>query len=166
MSKDKKNVISVWVEDKAGVLWHVSQLFAEQNCNIDSLTVGATEKPGISRMTIIVGGDEVSVDKVIASLNRLTNLIKVRKIDNDESVLMELALIMVDAPDERKTDIINMVNVFRAHIVDVAANSLTVSVSGSQIKIEAMLDLFKQFGILEIVRTGPIAIDRGKRVSG
>lgn len=166
MSKEKKTIISVWVEDKAGVLWHVSQLFGEQNCNIESLTVGGTEKPGISRMTIIINGEEHSVDKVIASLNKITNLIKVRRIDNDESVLMEMALIMVDAPDEKKTDIINMVNVFRARIVDVAANSMTVSISGSHTKIEAIIDLFRPFGILEIVRTGPVAIDRGKRVSG
>jgi acetolactate synthase-1/3 small subunit len=166
MSKENKIVISVWVEDKAGVLWHVSQLFGEQNCNIESLTVGGTEKPGVSRMTIIVNGEDHSVDKVIASLNRITNLIKVRRIDNEESVLMELALIMVDAPDEKKTDIINMVNVFRARIVDVAANSMTVAISGNQAKIQAMIDLFRPFGILEIVRTGPIAIDRGKRVSG
>lgn len=165
MASDKKVVFSVWVEDKAGVLWHVSQLFAEQNCNIESLTVGGTEKPGIARMTIIVNGEDQSVGKVVANLNRLSNLIKVRRIDNEESVLMELALIMVDAPDEKKTDIINMVNVFRARIVDVAANSMTVAVSGSPVKIQAMIDLFRQFGILEIVRTGPVAINRGKRLS-
>ena len=166
MSKNKKTIISVWVEDKTGVLWHVSQLFGEQNCNIESLTVGGTEKPGVSRMTIIVNDEENNLDKVIANLNRITNLIRVRIIDNDESVLMELALIMVDAPDEKKTDIINMVNVFRARIVDVAANSMTVAVTGSQDKIQAMIDLFRPFGILEIVRTGPVAIDRGKRVTG
>lgn len=163
MAKVKKNIISVWVEDKAGVLWHVTQLFGEQNCNIESLAVGATEKPGIARMTIIVAGDDDSVDTVLNRLNRITSLIKIKRIDNDESVLMELALIMVDAPDDKKTDIINIVNVFRARIVDVASSSMTVAISGSPVKIQALMDLLRPFGILEIVRTGTIAIDRGNR---
>jgi acetolactate synthase I/III small subunit len=164
MAKAKKTVISVWVEDKAGVLWHVSQLFGEQDCNISSLTVGSTEKPGISRMTIIVEGEPHMVKPVLSKLNRLPSLVKVRIIDDEESVLMELGLIMVDAPDDKKTDIINIVNVFRARIVDVAVNSMTVAVSGAPAKIQALVDLLRPFGILEIVRTGAIAIDRGKRV--
>jgi acetolactate synthase I/III small subunit len=163
MSKDKKTIMSVWVEDKAGVLWHVSQLFGEQDCNIQSLTVGGTEKPGVSRMTIIVGGESQQVKEVMKKLNRLTSLIKVKVIDDDESVVMELGLIMADAPDDKKTDIINIVNVFRARIVDVAINSMTIAVSGSPDKIQALIDLVRPFGIQEIVRTGAIAIDRGKR---
>lgn len=163
MSKDEKTILSVWVEDKPGVLWHVSQLFGEQNCNIASLTVGSTEKTGVARMTIIVSGADQAVDTVIASLNRLTNLVKVKRIDNDDSVLMELALIMVNAPDEKKTDIINIVNVFRARIVDVACSSMSIAVSGNPVKIQALIDLLRPFGVLEIVRTGTIAIDRGRK---
>jgi acetolactate synthase I/III small subunit len=163
MAKDKKTIISVWVEDKAGVLWHVSQLFGEQDCNIESLTVGGTEKPGVSRMTILVGGESQQVREVIKKLNRLSSLIKVKIIDDEESVLIELGLIMVYAPDDKKTDIINIVNVFRARIVDVAINSMTIAVSGSPIKIQALVDLLHPFGIQEIVKTGVIAIDRGKR---
>ncbi|HBP37817.1 MAG TPA: acetolactate synthase small subunit [Clostridiales bacterium] len=163
MAKDKKTILSVWVEDKAGVLWHVSQLFGEHNCNIASLTVGGTEKPGVSRMTIIVNGEEQSVDTVIAKLNRITSLIKIKRIDDEESVLMELGLIMVDAPDDRKTDIINIVNVFRARIVDVAGCSMTIAITGNPVKIQALIDLLRPFGILEIVRTGAVAIDRGKK---
>jgi acetolactate synthase I/III small subunit len=163
MAKEKKTILSVWVEDKVGVLWHVSQLFSEQGCNIESLTVGSTEKPGIARMTIIVGDPEQSLKAVMASLNRLSSLIKVKIISDDESLVMELGLIMVDAPDDRKTDIINIVNVFRARIVDVASTSMTIAVSGTPDKIQALVDLLRQFGILEIVRTGAIAIDRGKR---
>jgi acetolactate synthase-1/3 small subunit len=165
MTKIKKTIISVWVEDKAGVLWHVSQLFGEQDCNIESLTVGGTEKAGVSRMTIIVGGESQQVRDVMKKLNRLTSLIKVKIIDDDESVLMELGLIMVDAPDDKKTDIINIINVFRARVVDVAINSMTVAVSGTPAKIQALIDLLRPFGILEIVRTGTIAIDRGKRTT-
>lgn len=163
MVKEKKVILSVWVEDKAGVLWHVSQLFGEQGCNIDSLTVGSTEKPGIARMTIIVNDAGQSLKSVMASLNRLSSLIKLKIIDDEESVVMELSLITVEAPDDRKTDIINIVNVFRARIVDVASTSMTVAVSGSPVKIQALVDLLRQFGILEIVRTGAIAIDRGRR---
>ena len=163
MTKRNKNILSVWVEDKAGVLWHVTQLFGEENCNIESLAVGSTERPGISRMTIIVDGDDRSVDVVLTRLNRITSLVKVKRIDDDESVLMELGLFMVDAPDEKKTDIINIVNVFRARIVDVASNSMTVAISGGPTKLQALIDLLRPFGILEIVRTGPIAIDRGNR---
>jgi len=166
MTKEKKTILSVWVEDKTGVLWHISQLFGEENCNIESLTAGKTEKPGMARMTIIVNGTDDAVDAVITKLNMNTNLIKVRRIDPEESVLMELSLIMVNAPDEKKTDIINIVNVFRARIVDVAVNSMTVAVSGNPVKIQALIDLLQPFGILEIVRTGTIAIDRGKHVSG
>jgi acetolactate synthase I/III small subunit len=165
MSKEKKTILSVWVEDKAGVLWHVSQLFGEENCNIASLTAGGTEKPGVSRMTIIVNGEDQAIDAVICRLNRITSLIKIKRIDDEDSVLMELGLIMVDAPDDKKTDIINIVNVFRARIVDVASSSMTVAVSGSPVKIQALVDLLRPFGILEIVRTGAIAIDRGKKPS-
>ena len=163
MSKAKKTIMSVWVEDKTGVLWHVTQLFGEENCNIESLSVGSTEKPGVARMTIIVNGEDEAVKLVMSRLNRITSLIKVKKIDDDESVLMELGLIMVDAPDDKKTDIINIVNVFRARIVDVASTSLTVAISGGPAKLQALIDLLRPFGILEIVRTGTIAIDRGKR---
>jgi acetolactate synthase I/III small subunit len=163
MAKEKKTIIAAWVEDKAGVLWHVSQVFGEQDCNIESLTVGQTEKPGVSRMTIVVNGETQAVKSVLARLNRMTSLIKVKIIDHEESVLMEVGLIMVEAPDEKKTDIINMVNVFRARIVDVAVNSMTIAVSGTPDKIQALVDLLRPLGILEIVRTGLIAIDRGKR---
>lgn len=165
MSKNRKTILSVWVEDRAGVLWHVTQLFGEANCNIESLAVGSTEKPGVARMTILVDGDSEAVDSVISRLNRITDLVKIKRIDNDESVLMELCLIMVDAPDDKKTDLINLVNVFRARIVDVATNTMTIAVAGSPDKIQALIDLLNPFGILEIVRTGTIAMDRGKRTA-
>ena len=163
MSKLKKIILSVWVEDKAGVLSNVTELFGTQGCNIESLTVGTTEKTGVSRITVVVAGDQTNVNTVISQLHRLTSLIKVKLIDDEESVLMELALIKVDAPDDRKTDIINIVNVFRARIVDVAATSMTVAIAGSPVKILALQDLLAPFGILELVRTGTIAIDRGRR---
>ena len=103
--KEKKIILSVWVEDKAGVLGKVTQLFGEQNCNIESLAVGQTEKNKISRMTIIVAGDQQDVSSVLAKLNRITSLIQVKQVDQEESVQMELGLIQVDAPDEKRTDL-------------------------------------------------------------
>ncbi len=165
MSKKQKTILSVWVEDTPGVLWRVTELFGSQNFNIESLTVGATEKPGVARLTIILGSEEKALRHLVSDLNRITNLVQVKTVDPDESVQMELALLMVDAPDEKKTDIINIVNVFRARIVDVATNSMTVAVSGSPDKVQALHDLLHPFGILEAVRTGIVAIDRGVRGS-
>ena len=163
MSKSIRKILSVWVEDKPGVLWHVTELFGEENCNIESLAVGLTEKPGVARITIVVAGDHTAVDKVITRLNRITNLVQVKLINEHETLLMELCLLRVDAPDERKTDLINLVNVFRGKIIDVASESMTIAVSGSPDKIQAMSELLRSFGILEIVRTGTIAMERGKR---
>jgi len=163
MSKIKKTILSVWVEDKPGVLWHVTELFGEENCNIESLAVGSTEKPGVARMTIIVAAEHEAIEKVITRLNRVTNLVKIKRINDAETVLLELCLIMVDAPDERKTDLINLVNVFRGKIIDVASESMTIAVTGSPDKIQAMTELLRSFGILEIVRTGAIAMERGNR---
>lgn len=160
----EKIIISVWVEDRAGVLGHVTQLFGEQNCNIESLAVGQTEKAGISRMTIIIDGSRQDAAAVMSRLNRITNLIQVKQIDQYESVQMELALIQADAPEEKRTDLINLINVFRARIVDVASQSMTIAIAGNSIKIDALIDLLRPFGINEIVRTGTVALDRGRKL--
>lgn len=160
----EKIIISVWVEDRAGVLGHVTQLFGEQNCNIESLAVGQTEKAGISRMTIIIDGSRKDAAAVMSRLNRITNLIQVKQIDQYESVQMELALIQADAPEEKRTDLINLINVFRARIVDVASQSMTIAIAGNSIKIDALIDLLRPFGINEIVRTGTVALDRGRKL--
>jgi acetolactate synthase-1/3 small subunit len=165
MSNQKeKFILSVWVEDKAGVLGHVTQLFGERNCNIESLAVGQTEKSGISRMTIILDGSQKDASAVISQLNRITSLIQIKQINLDESVQMELAMIQVDAPDEKRTDLINLVNVFRARIVDVATHTMTIAIAGNIVKIDALIDLLRSFGVGEIVRTGTIAMDRGRKL--
>lgn len=160
----EKIIISVWVEDRAGVLGHVTQLFGEQNCNIESLAVGQTEKAGISRMTIIIDGSRQDAAAVMTRLNRITSLIQVKQIDQYESVQMELALIQADAPEEKRTDLINLINVFRARIVDVASQSMTIAIAGNSIKIDALIDLLRPYGINEIVRTGTVALDRGRKL--
>lgn len=159
----KKNIISVWVENQAGVLSQVTALFGETGFNIDSLAVGVTERTDVSRITIVTEGNEGMLESIISKLNQITNLIKVKNINEGESVLRELALIMVEAPEVRRSDIINIVEIFRAQIVDVGYNTMTVEVSGDKDKVQAIEDLLHPFGIREIVRTGTIAIDRGTR---
>lgn len=159
----KKQVLSIWVENQAGVLSRVAALFGEMGFNIDSLAVGTTERSDVSRMTIVVDGNDEMVDSIISKLNQITNLIKVKKITDGESVLRELALIMVEAPEAKRSDIINIVEIFRAQIIDVGYCTMTVEISGDKDKVQAIEDLLHPFGIREIVRTGTIAIDRGSR---
>lgn len=159
----KKNIISVWVENQAGVLSSITALFGETGFNIESLAVGITERGDVSRITIVTEGNEEMIEAIISKLNQITSLIKVKKITEGEAVLRELALIMVEAPETRRSDIINIVEIFRAQIVDVGYSTMTVEVSGDSDKIQALEDLLHPFGIREIVRTGTIAIDRGVR---
>ncbi|MCX7923078.1 MAG: acetolactate synthase small subunit [Clostridia bacterium] len=159
----KKHILSVWVENHAGVLSQVSGLFGEMGFNIDSLAVGVTERFDITRMTIVADGTEEMMDAIISKLHQITNLVKVKKITEGEAVLRELALIMVDAPEARRSDIIHIVEIFRAQIVDVGYCTMTIEMSGETDKIQALEDLLHPFGIREIVRTGTIAIDRGIR---
>jgi acetolactate synthase-1/3 small subunit len=158
-----KHAISVLVENHAGVLSRVSGLFSRRGFNIDSLAVGVTENPDISRMTIIVDGDDYVVEQVTKQLNKLIDVIKIKQLDSSESVRRELALIKVAASTSTRSEIIQIVEIFRANIVDVSKSTLTVEISGGTDKVAALEDMLKQFGIKEIVRTGTIAIERGNR---
>ena len=159
----QKHIISIWVENQTGVLSRIAGLFSEMGSNIDSLAVGVTEKTDVSRMTLVANGSDELVDSILSNLNKITSLIKIKKISEKESVLRELALIMVEAQEAKRSDIINIVEIFRAQIVDVGFGTMTVEVCGDAEKIQAIEDLLHPFGIREIVRTGTIAIDRGNR---
>jgi acetolactate synthase-1/3 small subunit len=158
-----KYTLSVLVENRSGVLSRVAGLFSRRGFNIDSLAVGVTENPEVSRMTIVVNGDEYTVEQVSKQLNKLIDVIKIRALDNSDSVSRELALIKVNATASTRSEIIQIVEIFRAKIVDVSKNTLTVEISGATDKVEALEDMLKQFGIKEIVRTGTIAIERGNK---
>jgi acetolactate synthase-1/3 small subunit len=158
-----KHAISVLVENHAGVLSRVSGLFSRRGFNIDSLAVGVTENPNVSRMTIIVDGDDYVVDQVSKQLNKLIDVIKIKQLDSTESIRRELALIKVAATTSTRSEIIQIVGIFRANIVDVSKSTLTVEISGGIEKVAALEDMLKQFGIKEIVRTGTIAIERGNK---
>ena len=158
-----KHTLSVLVENRSGVLSRVAGLFSRRGFNIDSLAVGVTENPEVSRMTIVVDGDEYTVEQVSKQLNKLIDVIKIRALENSDSVSRELALIKVNATTATRSEIIQIVEIFRAKIVDVSKNTLTVEISGATDKVAALEDMLKQFGIKEIVRTGTIAIERGNK---
>jgi acetolactate synthase-1/3 small subunit len=158
-----KHTLSVLVENHAGVLSRVAGLFSRRGFNIDSLAVGITEDPEVSRITIVVNGDDHTVEQVSKQLNKLIDVIKVKKLDWSESVSRELALIKVEATAATRSEIMQIVEVFRANIVDISKNTLTIEASGSLDKVTALEDMLRQFGIKEIVRTGTIAIERGNK---
>ncbi|AUS98297.1 acetolactate synthase small subunit [Clostridium thermosuccinogenes] len=158
-----KHTLSVLVENHAGVLNRVAGLFSRRGFNIDSLAVGVTEDPEVSRITIVVNGDEYIVEQVCKQLNKLIDVIKIKRLDEHESVSRELALIKVGANASTRSEIVQLVEIFRAKIVDVSKSTLTIEISGDNEKVSAMEDMLKPFGIKEIVRTGAIAIERGNK---
>lgn len=157
-----KHILAVLVENNPGVLTKVSGLFSRRGFNIESLAVGITENPKVSRMTIVVNGDAYIVDQVTKQLNKLINVIKVAYIGQD-SVSRELALIKVNTLPDTRNQIIEIVNIFRGKIVDIDKDSLTIEITGDEVKISGFLDLIRDFGIKEMVRTGTIAIERGAK---
>lgn len=158
-----KHALSVLVENHPGVLSRVAGLFSRRGFNIDSLAVGVTENKDISRMTIIVDGDDYTVEQVSKQLNKLIDIIKIKQLDKGDSVSRELALIKVTATASTRAEIIQIVEIFRANIVDVSKNTLTIEISGGTDKVAALEDMVRGFGIKEIVRTGTIAIERGNK---
>ncbi len=161
-----KHTIALIVENKPGVLVRIAGLFSRRGFNIDSLTVGATDKPDRARMTITVDGDEVVLELVTKQLNKLINVIRVSELAPEESVERELAVIKVAARKEDRSEIMQIVSVFRAKIIDVSPRSMIVEVTGSEDKVEAMVRLLRQFGIKEMARTGKVSMVRGSRVVG
>lgn len=159
-----KHTLSVLVENHPGVLSRVAGLFSRRGFNIDSLAVGVTENPEVSRITIVVDGDDYTVEQVSKQLNKLIDVIKIKQLDGQDSVSRELALIKVNAAPSNRTEIIQLVEIFRAKIVDVSKSTLTIEISGTGEKISALEEMLKQFGIKEIVRTGTIAIERGSKL--
>jgi acetolactate synthase-1/3 small subunit len=153
------------VQDEPGVLTRVAGLFRRRGFNIESLSVGHCEQPGLSRMTIVVKGDDAEVDQVTRQLDKLINVVNVTDITRRDMVARELALIKVAALAEDRSEIMQIVDIYRAKIVDVATESLTVEVTGGEDKIESLLRLLLPFGITEMARTGRTALTRGSKSS-
>jgi acetolactate synthase-1/3 small subunit len=165
-SVSKTRTLSVLVENKFGVLARVATLFAARGFNIDSLAVGQTEDPAVSRMTIVASGSEAVLEQVEKQLNKLIDVIKVNNFDTEPHLERDLALIKVKAEKSNRSEIFQIVDIFRAKIVDVAADSLIIEMTGDEEKIAALQTLLRPFGIKEMVRTGIIAMARGKRAAG
>lgn len=158
----KKRVLSVLVENHSGVLSRVSGLFSRRGYNIHSLSVGETQDKNISRMTIVAEADESTLEQIKKQLNKLVDVIKIIELHEEHAVYRELALIKIEANKETRAEIVEIANIFRAHIVDVANNSVVIEATGDQSKIEALSEMLVPYGIKEVVRTGLTALERGE----
>ncbi|MFL6054340.1 MAG: acetolactate synthase small subunit [Actinoallomurus sp.] len=158
-----RHTLSVLVENKPGILARVAALFSRRGFNIDSLAVGTTEHPDISRMTIVVNVEELPLEQVTKQLNKLVNVIKIVELDQSASVQRELVLIKVRADAEIRSQVLETVQLFRAKVIDVATDAVTIEATGSRDKLEALIRVLEPFGIKELVQSGMVAIGRGAR---
>jgi len=158
-----RHTLSVLVEDQPGVLARISALFSRRGFNIDSLAVGPTEMVGVSRMTIVVNVEELPLEQVTKQLNKLVNVLKIVELDPDSAVQRELLLVKVRADMENRSHVLETVQLFRAKVVDVATDTVTVEATGSRDKLEALLRVLEPFGIKELVQSGMAAVGRGPR---
>ncbi|MCE8422408.1 MAG: acetolactate synthase small subunit [Candidatus Methanoperedens sp.] len=158
-----KHTLAILVENKPGVLTRVAGLFSRRGFNIESLAVGVTENADTSRITIVVSGDDHILEQVEKQLNKLIDVIRVSDLPVEESVNRELALIKVGVDSATRAEVMQIVDIFRAKIVDVGIKSLIIEVTGDESKINAIDQLLRQFGIKELVRTGRIAMNRGAK---
>jgi len=156
-----RRMLVVLMEDKPGVLSHVSNLFRRRNFNIESLTVGHTETPGISRMTVVVLANDAMLEQINKQLHKLINVTKISNLEDHEAVVRELALIKLHAAPSARGEIKQLVDIFRAQIIDVAADSMTVEITGTEDKVDSLIEMLRPFGIKELTRTGRVAMVRG-----
>lgn len=157
----RKHVLSILVENRPGVLARVAGLFSRRGFNIDTLAVGPTEDPAVSRITLTLDGAVHPIDQVTKQLHKLINVLKIRDMEPDDSVAREMALFKVSAAVENRAEIVQFAEIFRAKIVDVSRRALIVEVTGSHDKIEAFESMLRPHGLLEMVRTGEVALSRG-----
>jgi acetolactate synthase I/III small subunit len=159
------NTFVVHVENKPGVLTRVASLFRRRGYNIDSLTVGRTEKPEVSRMTISLEADNDQARRIEANLYNLINVILVENITAEPAIVRDLAMIKVAAPSNARSHVLELASVFRARVIDVAPESLTIEITGTEDKIDGLVEVLRPFGVQEMVRTGIVAMRRGTRTT-
>jgi len=155
-----RHTISVLVENKFGVLTRVAGLFSGRGYNIDTLNVGPTHDPSVSRMTIVTRGDDATLEQIVKQLNKLVDVLKVQDFREGEYVDRELVLVRVTVDSKTRAEVMQITDIFRAKIVDVQAKTLTIEATGDESKIEKFLELMSTFGIVELTRTGKIALPR------
>lgn len=156
-----KYILSVLVENHSGVLSKISGLFTRRGYNIDSLTVSITEDPSISRMTIVLRGDAQITEQIVKQLNKLIDVIKILELNHEKSVSRELALIKITADQNKRSQVTEMVNIFRCNIIDMDTKSMIIEITGDEEKVSAFIELMKPYGVKEIVRTGLAVLQRG-----
>lgn len=156
-----KRTISILVENHAGVLSRISGLFSRRGFNIDSLAVGVTDDPSISRITIVANGNEYTLEQLEKQLNKLIEVIKVKTLDNDELLARELMLVKISAPPEKRSEIMTIVDIMGAKIIDLSLTTMTLEASNTYSHLARFEELIKPYGIIEMVRTGTIAIQKG-----
>ncbi len=159
----RKHTIAVLVENRFGVLSRVAGLFSARGYNIESLSVGETLDPSVSRMTLVVRGDEFVIEQVVKQLHKLIDVIKVSDLTEDSHVERELVLLRVNAEPQHRAEILRTADIFRAKVVDVTSTTFTLEVTGDEQKIDALVELLRPVGIQELVRTGKVAIARGSK---
>lgn len=157
-------ILSVLVENQAGVLARVANLFARRGFNIESLAVGTTQNPEISRITVSISADDEQTTQIVKQLHKLPVVLKVKRLEPDAHFTRELVFIKVVCDSVTRTSVMQIVDIFRGHIVDVSSSTATIEISGNEEKIQALSELLAPYGILEMVRTGLIAVERGQRV--
>jgi acetolactate synthase-1/3 small subunit len=158
------HVLVAYTDDEPGVLTRVASLFRRRGFNIHSLTVGPTERPGVSRMTIVVDADEALARRAVEHMRKLVNVLEVQQLDHQRKVIRDLALVRVKAGPEIRSSVLELVQVFRATVVDIAEDSLVIECTGNLEKIEALVEMLRPYGVLEVGRTGAVAMARGTRV--
>jgi acetolactate synthase-1/3 small subunit len=162
MELGMRHVLSALVQNQPGVLAHVSGMLASRGFNIDSLAVGETEEPQLSRMTFVVHGDDNVLDQVRKQLDKIVSIVRVDDISSENYVERDLMLIKVVAPPEKRTEIALLVEMFRGRVVDISQDNIMIEISGQEQKIEKFIDLMRPYGIIELARTGRIALVRGR----
>lgn len=160
----KQHVVSALVENRAGTLSRVSGLFSRRGFNIDSLAVGETEDKLVSRMTIAVTGDEAVLEQIIKQLGKLVDVISVRELEADSCVRREIMLVKIKADEKNRPAVIEIAGIFRSRIIDVSPKTITIEATGDIEKLDGLLLILKPYGILELARTGLVALERGSRV--
>jgi acetolactate synthase I/III small subunit len=155
-----RHTISVLVENKFGVLTRVAGLFSGRGYNIDTLNVGPTQDPTTSRMTIVTRGDDATVEQIVKQLNKLVNVIKVQDFGVEEYIDRELVLVKVAVDSKSRAEVMQITDIFRAKIVDLQAKSLTIEITGNENKVEKLIELMRPFGVLDLTRTGKVALPR------
>lgn len=160
----KRHVVAALVENRSGTLSRVSGLFSRRGYNIDGLTVGVTDDPAVSRMTIAVSGDDSVLDQIVKQLAKLVDVISVRDLDPTTCVRRELMLAKVSADETSRPAVVEIATIFRARIIDVSPSTITIEATGDSDKLEGLLLLLRPYGVLEIARTGLVALDRGPLV--